>query len=84
MQGLRGRLHLQDRTLVPKLEERAEALAGTLNTQDVANTLWAACVFFIFGAPVEGSGCMQIVFANCCAGTRVPGQVLVLHLRRAA
>ena len=30
-----------DRTLVPELEGRAEALAGTFNAQDVANTLWA-------------------------------------------
>ena len=30
-----------DQTLVPKLEGRAEALAGTFNAQDVANTLWA-------------------------------------------
>ncbi len=28
-------------TLVPKLEGRAEALAGTFNAQNVANTLWA-------------------------------------------
>jgi hypothetical protein len=30
-----------DQTLVPKLDGRAEALAGTFNSQDVANTLWA-------------------------------------------
>ena len=30
-----------DRTLVPELEARAEALAGTFNAQEVANTLWA-------------------------------------------
>ena len=28
-----------DQTLVPKLEGRAEGLAGTFNAQDVANTL---------------------------------------------
>ena len=30
-----------DRTLVPEREARAEALAGTLKAQNVANTLWA-------------------------------------------
>jgi hypothetical protein len=30
-----------DRTLLPELEGRAEALAGTFMAQDVANTLWA-------------------------------------------
>ena len=30
-----------DPALVPKLEGRAEALAGTFNVQNVANTLWA-------------------------------------------
>ena len=30
-----------DRTLVPELEGRAEALAGTFNAQEVANMLWA-------------------------------------------
>ena len=30
-----------DRTLVPELAGRAEALAGTFNAQDVTNTLWA-------------------------------------------
>ena len=30
-----------DQSLVPKLEGRAVALAGTFNAQDVANTLWA-------------------------------------------
>ena len=39
MQGLRGRLHLQDRTLVPKLQGRAEALAAMFNAQDVTNTV---------------------------------------------
>ena len=29
-----------DQTLVPKLEGRAEALAGTLNAQGVTNTMW--------------------------------------------
>ena len=44
MQGLRGRLHLQDRTLVPKLEGRAETLASMFNAQDLANTL---CVLWL-------------------------------------
>jgi hypothetical protein len=30
-----------DRTLIPDLEGRAEAVAGTFNAQNVANTLWA-------------------------------------------
>ena len=31
----------RDQSLVPQLEGRAEALAGTFNAQNVANTLWA-------------------------------------------
>ena len=31
----------RDQSLVPQLAVRAEALAGTFNAQDVANTLWA-------------------------------------------
>ena len=31
----------RDQSLVPQLEGRAEALAGTFNVQNVANTLWA-------------------------------------------
>ena len=30
-----------DRTLIPELEGRAEALAGTFKAQEVATTLWA-------------------------------------------
>ena len=37
----KSRYSAWDRTLVPKLEGRAEALAGTFNAQEVANTLWA-------------------------------------------
>jgi hypothetical protein len=33
---------------------RAEALEDTFKAQDVANTLWAACVFSILRAPGEG------------------------------
>jgi hypothetical protein len=33
------------------LEGRAEAVAGTFNAQEVANTLWAACVFPVLSAP---------------------------------
>ena len=33
--------HPWDRTLVPDLEGRAEALADTFKAQEVANTLWA-------------------------------------------
>jgi hypothetical protein len=33
-----------------KREGRAEALAGTFNAQDVATTLWAACVFSLLRA----------------------------------
>jgi hypothetical protein len=37
----KSRYRAWDRTLVPELEGRAEALAGTFNTQNVANTMWA-------------------------------------------
>jgi hypothetical protein len=37
-----------------ELEGRAEMLAGSFNAQEVANTLWAACVFSILRAPGEG------------------------------
>ncbi len=30
----------RDQSLVPQLEGRAEALVGTFNTQEMANTLW--------------------------------------------
>ncbi len=33
--------HPWDRTLVPDLQGRAEALADTFKAQEVANTLWA-------------------------------------------
>jgi len=33
--------HPWDLTLIPELEGRTEALAGTFKTQNVANTLWA-------------------------------------------
>jgi hypothetical protein len=40
--------------LMRELEGRAEVLAGTFNAQDVANTLWAACVLSILCAPGKG------------------------------
>ena len=41
-----------DRTLIPELEGRAEALAGTFNAQNVANTLWAYATWG--GSPGQG------------------------------
>ena len=54
-------LHIMDKTryrpwdtaLVPKLEERAEVVAGTFNAQDVANTL---CAYATNGAGALGGG----------------------------
>jgi len=40
--------------LMRELEGRAEALAGTLKAQDVANMLWAACVFSFLFDPGQG------------------------------
>ena len=48
-QALANTLHIMAKTryspwdpaLIPKLEGRAEALAGTFKAQEVANTLWA-------------------------------------------
>ena len=37
----KSRYRAWDRTLVPELEGRAEAVSGTFNAQDMANTLWA-------------------------------------------
>ena len=34
--------------VIRELEGRAEALAGTFRAQEVASTLWAACVFRFF------------------------------------
>ena len=36
-----------------ELEGRAEAVAGSFNAQDLANTLWAAWVFSVFRSPWE-------------------------------
>ena len=41
--GARGRV-------MRGLEGQAEALAGTFNAHEVANTLWAACVFCLVRA----------------------------------
>ena len=54
-QGVSNTLHIMaksryrpwDRTLIPELEGRAEALAGTFNAQNVANTLWALSLIHI-------------------------------------
>jgi hypothetical protein len=56
-----------DPALVPTLEERAEALAGTLNEQDVANTLWA----YVRMGRVSGAGLMRVLEgrAEAVAGT---------------
>ena len=40
--------------LMGQLEGRAESLAGTFNAQDVAISLWAACVFFLLFDPGQG------------------------------
>ena len=44
--------------LMRELEGRAEALAGTLNAQNVANMLWAACVFFFSTLVKDGDWCI--------------------------
>ena len=49
-----------DRTLVPELEGRAEALAGTFNTQNVANTLTA------YAKIGRGPGVMMMSFICSC------------------
>jgi hypothetical protein len=43
-----------------ELEGRAGALAGTFKVQNVANTLWEACVFSILRAPAERSLWMRV------------------------
>jgi hypothetical protein len=43
------------------LEGRAEALADTFNARNVANTLWAACVYAILRAFEEESCWIQTV-----------------------
>jgi hypothetical protein len=53
-----------------------EGQAGTFNVQNVANTLWAACVLSIFRAPVERSRWVH------SAATGVPGQDFVLQCHR--
>jgi hypothetical protein len=42
-----------------QLEGRAEAISGEFNSQDVANTLWACCVF--------SSVCLEILCHFCGA-----------------
>jgi len=37
-----------------ELAGRAEAVAGTFNAQDVAITLWAACIFSLLFDPGQG------------------------------
>jgi len=56
-----------DPTLFPKLEGRAEALAGTFNAQDVANTLWAYAAM----GREPGAGLMRVLEgrAEALAGT---------------
>ena len=56
-----------DPALVPKLEGRAEALAGTFNAPDVANTLWA---YATMGREL-GAGVMWVLEgqAEALAGT---------------
>jgi hypothetical protein len=45
--------------MMRELEGRAEALAGTFNAQDVANTLWAACVFLLVFDLCQGRWCVH-------------------------
>ena len=56
-----------DQSLVPKLEERAEALAGTFTAQGVANTLWAYATM----GREPGTGVMRVLEgqAEALAGT---------------
>ncbi len=52
-----------DQSLVPKLEERAEALEGTFNAQKVANTL---CVHATMGR-APGAGLMRELEGRACS-----------------
>ena len=56
-----------DQTLVPHLEGRAEALAGTFNAQNVVNTLWAYATM----GQAPGAGLMRELEgrAEAVAGT---------------
>ena len=56
-----------DRTLIPELEGRAEAVAGTFNAQDLANTLWAYATM----GRAPGAGMMRMLEgrAEAVAGT---------------
>ena len=72
-------LHIMDKTryrpwdtaLVPKLEERAEVVAGTFNAQDVANTL---CAYATNGAGALGGGDAGAGGAGGGVGGHVPAQ----------
>ena len=56
-----------DPAVVPKLEGRAEAVAGTFNAQNVANTLWA----YVTMGRAPGAGLMRALEgrAEAVAGT---------------
>jgi hypothetical protein len=56
--------------LLKVLEGRAEAVAGTFKAQNVANTLWAACLFSIFLRP---SGKKSMGAYGCAATLDKPG-----------
>ena len=70
-QGLANTLHTmakthyrpRDPSLVPALEVRAEALAGTFNAQDVANTLWAYATM----GREPGAGLMRVLEGRAVA-----------------
>ena len=75
MQEVANTLHIMaktryrpwDRTLVPELQGRAEALAGTFKAQEVANTPWAYATM----GREPGAGVMQGLSgrAEALAGT---------------
>ena len=69
----KSRYSAWDRTLVPKLEGRAGALAGTFNAQNVANTLWAYATM----GREPGAGLMRVleVRAEALAGTFIAQNV---------
>ena len=73
-QGISNTLHIMaktcyrpwDRPLIPELEGRAEALAGTFNTQNVANTLTA------YAKIGRGPGVMMMSFICSCRNKNQP------------
>ena len=56
------------------LEERAEAVAGSFNAQDVANTLWAVCVLAMRN--VISNAVVQVLFARVVSLCETPDKSL--------